>query len=54
MMLCQSSMNLLTYLHARYPNAIRWSWLAFVVLLAACNNGNAGDSTGGGGGGGGY
>ena len=41
-------MKALAYLSARYPNALRWSWVVLVLLLAACNNGS---NSGGGGGG---
>lgn len=45
-----NGMTALAYLHVRYPNALRWAWIALVLVLAACNSGN---NTGGGGGGGG-
>jgi hypothetical protein len=38
-------MKAFAYLRARYPNALRWSWMVLVLLLAACNNG--GNSGGG-------
>ena len=39
-------MKAFAHLNARHPGAIRWSWVALVLLLAACNNGS---NSGGGG-----
>jgi hypothetical protein len=38
MMLRPNHMRTLAYVNARYPNAVRWSWVALVLVLAACNN----------------
>lgn len=43
-------MDALLTLRARYPEAFRWAWLAFLLLLAACNSGDDGGGNGGGGG----
>jgi hypothetical protein len=45
-------MNALLSLRVRHPEVFRWAWLAFLLLLAACNYGD--NSGGSGGGGGGY
>jgi hypothetical protein len=47
----QKCMEALRRVLVRYPHAIRWAWLALVIVLAACNNGNDGGGGGGGGGG---
>jgi hypothetical protein len=39
-------MSTVAYLRSRFPNALHWSWLVIVVLLAACNNGS--NASGGG------
>jgi hypothetical protein len=42
-------MNALMTLRARNPALFRWAWLAFLLLLAACNSGdNSSGSDGGG------
>jgi len=41
-----TAMNAFAYLKARYPGVIGWTWVALVLLLAACNNGS---NSGGGG-----
>jgi hypothetical protein len=46
-MLPSRGMETVLAFRARHPVLLRWAWLAFVLILAACKQG---DSSGGGGG----
>ena len=45
-MLARFSMDNLRTIQIRFPGLLRWVWLAFVVVLAACNQGSGGDGGG--------
>jgi hypothetical protein len=49
MMLAACGMEALQRMCLRYPNVVRWAWVALLVVLAACNNGTDGGGGGDGG-----